>query len=220
MKKLLFISVWVSCILFSISGMAQSEAQEKIPWMIKYDFISLLGDGVTNSMGVKLGVEIPVSDKQAFEFDVMYIFPCASYESAYAKINTEKTNGFMLTAEYRFYLLHRPDLISGFHLGPQVFYQYTKADMSETYQNGIANTYHVYRNLISAHAMVGYQIKIAGPLYFDPAIGFGVRYISSRNENKKGGGSGQHEFIYNKDYESGAQWFPSFTINIKIGFKL
>lgn len=216
----MFISVWISCILFSISGLAQSEAQDKNPWMIKYDFMSLLGDGVTNSMGVKLGAEIPVSDRQSLEFDLMYIFPCPSCTDSYMTIITEKTNGLKLNAEYRFYLLHRPDQISGFHLGPQVFYQYTKADMSETYQNGTANTYHVYRNLVSAHAMVGYQIKIAGPLYFDPAIGFGVRYISSRNENKKGGGSGQHEFIYDKDYESGAQWFPSFTINIKIGFKI
>ncbi len=68
--------------------------------------------------------------------------------------------------------------------------------------------------------MAGYQLRIAGPLYFDPSAGLGIRYISSRNENKLGSDSGQHEYPYNKNYESGAQWFPSFDISIKIGLKL
>ena len=58
------------------------------------------------------------------------------------------------------------------------------------------------------------------PFFFDPSLGLGLRYISSRNENKKGNDSGQYEYPYNKDYESGAKWFPSFIMNLKIGLKL
>lgn len=218
MRNLLFITLWVSCILIALPGMAQTSETEKSPWMLKYDFMSLMGDGVTNSMGVKLGVEIPLKNNQSFEFDAMYIFPCAICNSDYFRIKTEKTNGFTLTAEYRFYLLHRPAPMGGFHLGPQIFYTYTKADMLET-TKGQPNTYHVYRNLVSAHAMVGYQAKMARRLYFDPSIGIGLRYISSWNDNKIEAGSDQYEIPYNKPYESGSKWFPSFTINIKIAFK-
>lgn len=218
MKTLLFISLWISCILITVPGMAQTSETEDKPWMIKYDFMSLMGDGTTTSMGVKLGVEIPLKNNQSFEIDAMYIFPCAACKTDYFRIKTEKTNGFTLTAEYRFYLLHRPAPMGGFHLGPQVFYTYTKADMLDT--PGIpSTTYHVYRNLVAAHAMVGYQARMARRLYFDPSIGIGLRYISSWNEYKIEDGSDRYEFPYNKPYEWGSQWFPSVTINIKFAFK-
>lgn len=218
MRNLLFITLWVSCILMATQIMAQTNETEGNTWMIKYDFISLMGDGITSSMGVKLGVEIPLKNNQSFEFDAMYIFPCEACKVAYFRIQTEKTNGIMLTAEYRFYLLHRPAPMGGFHLGPQVFYTYTKADMLETPEKP-STTYHVYRNLVAAHAMVGYQAKMARRLYFDPSIGIGLRYISSWNDNKLEDGSDQYEFPYNKLYESGSQWFPSVTLNIKFAFK-
>lgn len=189
-------------------------------WLLKYDVISLLGDQVSSSMGVRLGVEFMTGRDQSLSADIMYIFPCTSCGEAYTRIETEKTVGFLISADYSFYLITGKQAFSGFHLGPRLAYQFTQADMYETYQNGIPNTYQVYRNMIAAHAMAGYQIRIAGPLYFDPALGFGFRFISSRNENKMGDDPGQHEFIYNKDYESGAQFFPSFDISIKIGLKL
>jgi hypothetical protein len=170
-------------------------------------------------MGVRLGLEWMKAENQSLGADIMYIFPCEACGEAYTRIETEKTVGFLISAAYRFYIFSGKSPNSGFHLGPQFAYQYTMADMTES-NNGIPNTYQVYRNMITAHAMTGYQLKIAGPLYFDPSIGLGMRYISSRNVNRKSSGEGQYEYIYNKDYESGARWFFSFDINIKIGFKL
>ncbi|MEN8224745.1 MAG: hypothetical protein ABFS05_05225, partial [Bacteroidota bacterium] len=141
-------------------------------------------------------------------------------EKAYTGITTEKTNGYLLSAETRHYIFPGKQTLSGFHLGPQIIYQYTKSEMMETYDGGIENSYQVYRHLLAAHAMAGYQLRIAGPVFFNPSLGLGFRYISSRNENKKGPDSGQHEYPYDKDYESGNKWFPSFTVNIKIGLKL
>ena len=189
-------------------------------WIIKYDLTSLLGDGVTNSMGVMLGFEHFLDDNRSFTMDAMYIFPCSSCNVPYTKIHTEKTNGFSVAGEFRFYLYQGKEASTGFHLGPQVLYQHTVAEIRETYDGGIENFYQVYRDLLSAHAMAGYQLQLAGPLFFNPSLGLGLRYISSRNENKKGTDSGQHEFPYDKDYESGSQWFPSIVINLKIGLKL
>ncbi len=207
--------------MFYISGnLLLSQDVRKNACIIKYDVISLLGDQVTTSMGVGLGVELMVGSDQSLSTDVMYIFPCKSCGEAYTKIETEKTVGFMVSADYSFYLIPGKHPFSGFHLGPRLAYQYTRSDMYETYQNGVPNTYQVHRNMLSAHAMAGYQFRIAGPLYFDPALGFGVRYISSWSENKKGDDPGQHEFPYDKDFESGAKWFPSFDISIQLGLKL
>jgi hypothetical protein len=219
MKHLAPFILWAICIFLTTLSPAQTTTEQGRSPLLKYDFVSLLGDGVTTSMGIKLGIELPVKDKQSIEFDVMYIFPCASCDH-YLTINTEKTNGFMLTAEYRFYLYPGKPPSTGFHLGPQMMYQYTIATLAETYDNGIPNDYQVFRNLWAIHAMVGYQLKVAGPLYFDPAIGLGTRFISSRNENKKGTEPGQYEFPYEKLYDTGAKWFPSYTFNIKIVFKL
>ncbi len=220
MKKRTFI---IFCSVFYMASMlatAQNDHKSNKYCIIKYDLISLLGDQVTNSMGVKLGFELALQDDRSLGADLMYIFPCSSCGQSYTTVKTEKTTGFMLSAEYRFYLFRGKHPLSGFHLGPQLEYQFTRSEMNETYDNGILNTYQVYRNLVATHAMAGYQFRVTGPLYFNPALGVGLRYISSRNENKKGDDPGQHEFPYNKDFETGAKWFPSITINIKIGLKL
>ncbi len=216
MKTLRYI-LCLSIILTSTITFSQENSRS---WMIKYDFTSLLGDKVTNSMGAMLGLEYSAGGNRSFEFDAMYIFPCSSCGKSYTSITAEKTNGLLLSAESRYYLFPGKHLFTGFHLGPQVYYQYTRSEMRETYDGGTENFYQVYRNLLAAHAMAGYQLRITGPLYFNPAIGLGFRYISSRNENKKGADSGQHEYLYNKDFESGSEWFPSITINLKIGIKL
>ena len=211
----------LACIFYSFLSQAQtSDGLNRKGIIMKYDLISLLGDQVTNSMGVQLGVEFSAGKNKSLEVDLMYIFPCASCSRPYTSIHTEKVNGIQLSGEYRFYLFSGEKPFSGFHLGPQVLWQHTLAGMHETYNNGVNNDYEVFRDLFTTHAMAGYQFRIVGPLHFDPALGLGLRYISSRNEGKKGEGSGQHEFPYDKDYESGAKWFPSITINLKIGLKL
>jgi hypothetical protein len=188
--------------------------------MLKYDVISLLGDQVSNSTGIRLGAEIKNPGNRSLEFDAMFIFPCTSCGGAYYTVETEKTVGFMVSADRRFWLYSGRQAFSGFHVGPRLAYQYTQAEMYETYDNGTPNTYFVYRNMGTLHVMAGYQLCIAGPLYFDPELGIGLRYISSWNKDKKGNDPGQHEFPYDKDYESGSKWFPSFDFNIKLGIKL
>jgi hypothetical protein len=218
--KTSIITVLISTLIMISNKMnAQESNKDQQGCIIKYDVISLLGDQVSNSMGVRMGLEWMTVEKQSVAADIMYIFPCKSCGGTYTRVETEKTVGFLLSAAYRFYLFEGSSYLSGFHLGPQLAYQYTKADMAET-SNGVPNTYQVYRNMFTLHAMTGYQLKIAGPLYFDPSLGIGLRYISSRNKNKVGTGAGQYEYIYNKDYESGASWFFSFDISIKLGIKL
>ncbi len=217
-RRIFILATIISILVFTAS--AQEENNTRKGFMIKYDLISLLGDQVSNSMGVRLGFEGMTVKDQSMGADLMYIFPCKNCGEAYTKIETEKTVGFLISACYSFYLFNQEVPFRGFHIGPQLAYQYTRSEMFETYDQGVPNTYEVYRNMFTAHAMAGYQIRIVGSLYFDPALGLGLRYISSRNENKKGSDPGQHEFPYDKDYESGAGWFPSIDISIKIGLKL
>jgi len=213
------IRLFIVIAIMLATGIAHS--QEKTHGLIiKYDIMSLLGDQVTNSTGIMMGVEYFNKANRSFAIDAMYIFPCEACGKPYTSITTEKTNGFSLSTENRFYLFPGKHPFTGFHLGPQIYYQYTISDMRETFNEGRENIYQVYRNLFAVHAMAGYQLRIAGPLFFNPSIGLGLRYINSRNENKMGPDSGQHEFPYNKDYESGAEWFLSFKVNLKIGLKL
>ena len=217
MKNLYF---FIILIIVIMTNQLKAQENENMGYIIKYDLISLLGDQVTNSSGIKLGVEMVYNQSRSIAIDAMYIFPCASCTRAYTTITSASTYGWLLAAEYRYYLVYGKRPLSELHLGPQIFYQHTKSEMRETYDGGLENQYQVYRDLVAAHAMVGYQLRIAGPVYFDPAIGLGLRFISSRNENKKGADSGQHEYPYDKNFESGSEWFSSFNFNIKIGLKL
>jgi hypothetical protein len=208
-------------LLISLLNLINLSAQNnKMDFLIKYDFISLLGDQVTSSMGFQLGAELHIREKQSLSMDAMYIFPCQSCQGAYTRINTESTYGYMLASEYRFYLLGGDHQISGLYLGPQILFQHTKSVLRETYESGVDNQYQVYRNLMAAHVMTGYQFRISGPLFFNPALGVGIRFVNSRNLNKKGTDSGQHEFPYDKDFESGSKWFLGFNACIKLGIKL
>ncbi|HSG67219.1 MAG TPA: hypothetical protein VK994_00835 [Bacteroidales bacterium] len=189
-------------------------------FIIRYDAISLLGDQTTNSMGVKLGAEYFYRAKSSISLEAMYVFTCDACGESFTKVNTENTNGFSVSAENRNYLVPGKAAFSGFHLGPLVSFLYSSSEMWETFDGGVENHYQVYRYLLTAHVMAGYQFRIAGPLYFNPAFGLGFRFVSSRNENKKGTGSGQHEFPYDKDFESGSKWFPGINISINIGLKL
>lgn len=206
--------------LLSINMIQVNAQSNKMDLFLKYDLVSLLGDQVTNSMGVQLGMEIFHKESRSIAVDAMFIFPCRSCQNPYTRISTESTFGFMISGEYRYYLLNGNHSPGGFHLGPQILYQHTKSEMRETYEGGIENQYQVYRDLMAAHVMAGYQLRITGPLYFNPAVGIGIRFVSSRNQNKKGSDSGQHEYPYDKDFESGSKLFPGININIKLGLKL
>ena len=216
MKKLNILTI----IMFISFHPIWSQEGEKNGLIIKYDVISLLGDQVSNSAGIRLGAEVRNGSNRSLVFDAMFIFPCQSCGGAYYTVETEKTVGFMVSADHRFWLYSGKKAFSGFHVGPRLAYQYTRAEMYETYDNGTPNNYFVYRNMGTIHVMAGYQLWIAGPLYFNPELGIGLRYISSWHKDKKGGEPGQHEFPYDKDYESGSKWFPSFDFNIKLGIKL
>lgn len=216
MKRFHFITLFIATCIFLQAG-----AQEnKVEYLIKYDLASILGDQVTNSSGIQLGTELMLDPKQSLAFDVMYIFPCESCKQPYTTITSRDTRGWMISSEYRFYLVRGKHKASGFHLGPQILFQHTKSEMRETYNEGIENIYTVSRDLLATHAMAGYQFRLGGPFFFNPAFGLGLRLISSRTENKQGTDSGQHEFPYDKDFESGSKWFPGFTFNLKFCLKL
>jgi len=117
-------------IVFLTSHSLQSQEDIQRNCILKYDVISLLGDQVSNSMGVRLGAEIMYDDKKSLVFDAMYIFPCNSSGGAYTKVETENTVGFMVSADYRFYLFQREHAIGGFHIGPRLAYQFTRSEMS------------------------------------------------------------------------------------------
>ena len=106
---------YLLCLSFLLTSTISFSQERSKSWMIKYDLISLLGDQVTNSMGVMLGLEFLSGENKSFEFDAMYIFPCSSCGNNYTSITTEKTNGFLLSAESRYYLIpenkYSPDSI-------------------------------------------------------------------------------------------------------------
>jgi hypothetical protein len=66
--------------IFMITGnmYSQENKNDQEGCIIKYDVISLLGDQVSNSMGVRLGLEWMNAERQSLAADIMYIFPCES----------------------------------------------------------------------------------------------------------------------------------------------
>lgn len=218
MKKRSII-LWFTIVLLTSGGFAQGEKAEQRGLVLKYDLLSLLGDQVTNSMGIRLGAEIPAGNFSSVSADLMYIFPCANCGQTYTSIKTGKTSGYQVSEEYRYYLKPGKHVSGGFYLGQQLLYQRTNSEMNET-NNGTPDTYNVYRDMFALHALAGYQLRIVGRLFFDPSAGIGCRYISSQTKNKKGHDPGQYEYFYNKNFEEGSSWFFSLNLQLKIGLKL
>jgi hypothetical protein len=182
--------------------------------------MGLLGDQVSNSLGVRVGFEHRPGSKHAYGADIMSVFPCKTCGQAYARVKSEMTVGVLVSAEYRNYLFTGKTSCDGFHLGPRLAYQFTVSELNETLGSNIQNAYDVKRHMVTAHMMAGYQLQVTGPLYLDPSLGLGIRYISSRSPDKKGTDPGQKEFPYNKDFESGRKFFPSVDISIALGLKI
>jgi hypothetical protein len=89
----------LACIFYSVLADAQtSDNSNNNGFVIKYDLISLLGDQVSNSMGIQLGIEFPAKANRSMEVDLMYIFSCASCSQPYTTIHTENVNGIQLSA--------------------------------------------------------------------------------------------------------------------------
>ena len=133
--KIFKLSIVIGIMLTAATTYSQQKTSGVI---IKYDIMSLLGDQVTNSMGIMMGVEYFAKKDKSFSLDAMYIFLHVLIVGSLIQV-------LVLKKPMVFHYQLRTDTTSfpgkspftGFHLGPQVHYQYTIAEMRETYNGGV-----------------------------------------------------------------------------------
>ncbi|MBI9039439.1 MAG: hypothetical protein JEY97_15000 [Bacteroidales bacterium] len=204
-----------------ISCQNQSDKEHKSIKIIKYDITSLMGDGVTNSSGIQVGIELELKDNFSFEQDLMYIFGLDKNDIGYFEIDVENVYGLKSVSELRYYLKHgiEPKL-TGVYLAPNLILQYTNALRKQLDENHISNSYHVNRFVFALHGKLGIQFVLYKNLFLDISAGFGIRYISSNSFGEKNDYISEYEYPYNKTYNTGSNWFPSITGGFRLGYKL
>jgi hypothetical protein len=215
MKSLLLL-----CIPIFTYGQTSTDLIENKAIYLKYDFASIVGDGVTNSCGVQLGLEFEMNDNIGFEQDLMYIFTADWQNNGYYEIEVEKVNGLKSITELRFYRYSKDNRkLKGPYVAPNLIFQYTEATREAKDENHAVYSYNVGRFVFALHGKFGYQSKLYRKIYFDLACGPGIRYISSKSQNKKISYSTTYEFPYSKDYDTGSEWFLSINFSFKIAYK-
>jgi len=205
--------------IFSIGQTARDLTDKKTIYF-KYDFTSLAGDGVTNSSGVQMGVEFEINDNLGFEQDLMYIITANWPNNESFEIDVEKIYGLKSITELRFYRNSKDfQKLTGQYIASNLVFQYTDATLEEKDENHNDYNYNVSRFVFALHGKFGYQSKLYRKIYFDLACGPGIRYISSKSQNKKITYSTTYEFPYSKKYDTGSKWFLSANFSFKIAYK-
>jgi uncharacterized protein YxeA len=218
MKNILVL-LFVICSFF-VFGQNQSDIENKPVKIIKFDISSLMGDQVTNSSGIQLGLEIELKDNLSFEQDLMYIFKYDRSYKRYFEITCENINGIKSVSELRYYFKKDIDpKFTDIYMAPNLILQYTNAIREENDEYGTPNNYQVNRFVFALHGKIGLQFALYKNLYLDISTGLGVRNISSNAIGKKSNNNNEHEFLYGKLYDNGSEWFISLTGSFRLGFK-
>jgi len=209
-------------IIFPFYVLCQNEPdkESKSVKIIKFDISSLMGDGVTNSSGIQLGIESELKDNLSFEQDLMYIFKFDRNYSGFFDIDVENIYGLKSVSELRYYLKkYIEPKLTDVYLAPNLIFQYTNALRKQYDENHIPNSYHVNRFVFALHGKIGLQFILYKNLILDIAAGFGTRYISSNSIGEKYDYIDESEYPYGKLYNTGSKWFPSMTGSFRIGYK-
>lgn len=183
-------------------------------FLIKIPPFLLIGDFITNSMGIPINIEIKLKRNLSFSQTFSYIIP-NRYNGDFLTVDVDNIRGIRTDSEIKRFLNNRNNL-TGFYLGTHILYQYTDAFTT-------LNNIRVFRNLFALHEKIGWQYIGKKGFIFDSAIGIGARYISSHtNCNCNIYGieyeSGLIFSPYNKPYAYGSKWFFSLNTTLAIGY--
>ena len=206
---------------YFISCQNQPDKERKSVKIIKFEISGLMGDGITNSSGIQLGIESELKNNLSFEQDLMYIFKFDRNNSGFFEIDVENIYGLKSVSELRYYLKKdvKPKL-TDVYLALNLILQYTNALRKQKDENHIPNSYHVNRFVFALHGKIGLQFVLYKNLILDISAGLGIRYISSNSIGEKYDYIEECEYLYGKLYNSGSKWLPSMTGGFRLGYKL
>ena len=209
--KLIFLFL---TLLFSNQCFGQDTLKnQKRNFIIKFSPGLLLGDYITTSIGIPLGIEMKINKNLSFDQNFSYITSTGNTGGLFI-IDVNKIKGIRSDSELKCYLNKRDDL-TGYYFATHFLYQYTDATEAD-----YANNLKVFRNLIAIHEKFGWQSISKKGFVFDVAIGLGTRYTYSKSNNSAAVQS--NEFIpfywYRKTYEFGDKWFFSINYSFKVGY--
>ncbi len=228
MKRLFkFWSVFIWCmailVFYPANIFSQNElvTETKPDKIIKFDIVGLMGDGVTNSSGIQLGVEMELKKSFSFEQDLMYIFKFDSDNPPFFETEVENILGLKSVSEFRYYFKKDIDpKLTDVYIAPGLILQYTTASRKQSDKLQNTNNYIVNRFVFAFHGKLGIQFELYKNLLLDISAGLGIRYVSSNSSGEKDGYIYGPEYVYGKKYNSGSQWqFPSMTGSFRIGYR-
>jgi hypothetical protein len=203
--------------LFSFGQLNDSVSLKKK--VVKYDFVSIAGDWVTNSSGIGLGFEFGISNGLSLEQDLTYLFE-AEQGASNSSVNVEDLNGIKSNSELHFYFNKSTSTnLIGLYWGPNLVFQYTNAKHEEWLESNTIHYYTVHRYFTALNLKLGYQGEIYRNLLIDVAVGAGIQNISSNSNDKISEGKGLSEFPFGKYYDSGSDWIIGPSFNLRIGFR-
>jgi len=213
-KIIFLIAIFISVNSYSF---CQDTINNKKNFIIKFSPFLLLGDYITASIGIPIGIEFKINKKLSFDQNFSYIFGSKDHNTVFIPI--ENMKGIRSDSEFKRYLNNRNNF-TGFYLASHILYQYTNVTTADW-----VGHLKVYRNLFAIHEKVGWQYISKKGFVFDVAIGFGPRYITSKSSDDASinfleSGPFPWSWHEKKPYEYGSKWYFGINGSFKLGWAI
>ncbi len=177
-----------------------------------------------NIKWITMGYERDFAKKLSINFSAGFAFHFPENKNSMTSIPfVKKSKGFDLSPEIKKYVKNN------IYIGAQLYFQHTLTSRTqdvldyityipiETYHYKTIN-YSVNRTAIAVHVKLGKKYTFKNGILIDNSIGLGVRYINSYSTGKKEFQSTSYEIPYNKPFDNGNAFFPSFVYHLKVGY--
>jgi hypothetical protein len=203
MKKVKFLVIFgLALLITGTSSLAQETKKEKdYKFTVKINPLNALGGPfwfaiIPISGEYKLNGEFAFAKKMSFQLGASYIGPSVLLNldritTDTADVSGIKTNGFKITAMYKYYLSRDLNAPEGFYVAPH--FSYAKATISSTRDDG--TKYSLSPEKLNVNLCIGYQFITSGGFSLDLFTGLG--YVT-RKWNYAGETSGILDLGKNK----------------------
>ena len=201
-------------LLFVWSSNAQNINNKKRITDLSISFSGFGGDYITNSSGIQMGMELGVGRHTSIQCDLRYIFNVPNQRNnGYFIINVDKMNGFLIGLGIKEYASKLKNELRGGYVGGKVTYLYT---------DSFRDNYSVYRHKTGLYGIIGWKYITNHGFLFEVNTGVGIQVIISRNSNIDSNTDYYFpvEFPWSKPYVEGKGFYPDFTCNLKIGWRI
>jgi len=198
-------------LVFSLNAQTIDKKRKIIDLSIS--FAGFGGDYITNSSGIQAEGEIEINSSIGVQCGVRYIYDISKYNSGgYFIVNVDDLKGFLVDIEIKKYNSSLKNNIQGGYFGGRTAYLFTYSTR---------DNYQIRRYKAGVYGIIGWKYVAVSGFLFEVSAGLGLQIIDSHsNKNNDVDYYIPVEFPWPKPYDEGTGFYPDFTCDVKLGWRL